>query len=452
MAVGSFRPSFGAIQQQARHMKAAAALLAAAAAFAPPAAAQENSKTFVISDLQAAQILIANNHLDEAKKLLERALAARPDDSENLFLLATIAVAQKDYDTAISLYRRILVREPDAERVRLELARAFFLNGDYDNADRQFRFARAGDIDDTVKANIDHFLVAINRLREWAVNFSLALAPDTNENAATSASQVSIFGLPFALDKNARGQSGIGVAGDIGGEWSPLLSDILKARIGGDLTRTDYSGGQFDDMTLSGYAGPQFLFQDWDISLLGTGFQRWYANQDYLSGFGGKIAADYGITSDMLISAAFGGQAVTDDFIPDQSGPLYSMQLTSTYVFSPSSLFQLQLGFNRQNAQTGAYSYSGVWFGGGYSRDLPFGFSAGFQPSYFITRYDDALAAFGKARADNALMLAFTLLNRRFDYHGFTPRFSYIFSEQHSNIPIYSFTRNQFQIGVTSLF
>jgi len=30
------------------------------------------------------------------------------------------------------------------------------------------------------------------------------------------------------------------------------------------------------------------------------------------------------------------------------------------------------------------------------------------------------LPAFGKTRSDDALMLAFTLLNRRFDYHGFT--------------------------------
>ncbi len=234
----------------------------------PPAALAQDAqkpaaKTITLSATQAAQLLIAGNHLDEAKKLLERELAARPDDSENQFLLAAIAMAQKDYDTAISLFRRILVREPDAERVRLELARAFFLKGDYDNADRQFRFARAGDIDDAVKANIDHFLAAINRLREWTVNFSLALAPDTNENAATSASQVSIYGLPFTLDKSARRQSGIGVAGDIGGEWSPLLFDDMKARIGGELSRTQYSGSQFNDMTLSGYAGPQLLFPDW---------------------------------------------------------------------------------------------------------------------------------------------------------------------------------------------
>ncbi len=405
-----------------------------------------------ISEVQAAELLIANNRLDDAKRVLEHFLAGSPDDAQGQFLLATIAVAQKDYDTAISLYRRILVREPNAERVRLELARTFFLKGDYDNADRQFRFARAGDIDNAVKANVDHFLSAINRLREWTVNFSFALAPDTNQNAATSASQVSIFGLPFALDKGARKQSGIGLSGDIGGEWSPLLDDNVKARIGADLYRVEYSGGQFDDMTVSAYGGPQFLFPNWDASILATGFKRWFANQDYVSGIGGKLAADYGITSDWVIGASLGGQSVTNVLIPEQSGPLWSAQAQATYVLSPSSLFQLQLGFNRQEARVAPYSYSGVWLGGGYQQDLPFGFSAGFQPAYFITRYDAMLPAFGKTRSDDTVMLAFTLLNRRFDYHGFTPRFSYVFTEQHSNIPLYSFTRNQFQIGLTSLF
>jgi tetratricopeptide (TPR) repeat protein len=431
-------------------------MLSVAILFASAAAAQEagnNAVTTIhLTNIQAAQLLILNNRLDDAKRVLEHVLSVTPDDSEALFLMAAIAVAQKDYDAAISLYRRILVHEPDVERVRLELARAFFLKGDYDNADRQFRFARAGDIDDAVKTNIDHFLAAINRLRQWTVNFSLALAPDTNQNAATSASQVNIFGLPFVLGNAARKQSGVGLAGDIGGEWSPILGDNLKARLGADFYRVDYSGGEFDDMTISAYGGPQFLFDNWDFSVLATGFKRWYANQDYVSGVGGKLAADYGITSNWLVGASAGGQSVTNDFIPEQSGPLWSMQTQLTYVLSPSSLFQLLLGFNRQDAKIGAYSYSGVWFGAGYSQDLQYGFSAGFQPAYFITRYDDELAAFGKARADNAIMLAFTLLNRRLDYHGFTPRFSYVFTEQHSNIPIYSFTRNQFQIGLTSLF
>jgi tetratricopeptide (TPR) repeat protein len=403
------------------------------------------------TDIQAAQLLIANDRLDDAKKLLEQIRVAKPDDSEVLFLLGMVAITQNDHDKAISLFRRILTRKP-TERVRLELARAFFLKQDYDNADRQFRFARAGDIPDTAKANIDTYLAAINRLRERRFDFSAALAPDTNQNAATSATQVNIFGLPFALDPNARKQSGIGLAGDIGGEWSPLLDENVKARVGLNASRVEYGGGSFDDMTVSGYAGPEFLFRNWNASLLATGFKRWFANQDYVSGVGGKLAVDYGITSDWVVGASFGGQAVTNQFIPEQSGPLFSLNGKVTHVLSPSSLFQLQLGFNRQEAQIAPYSYSGIWVGGAYQQDFPFGFSAAFQPAYFMSRYDAPIAGFGKTRSDDAMMMGISLLNRRFDFYGFTPRFSYTFTEQHSNIALYSYTRNQFQIGLTSQF
>lgn len=428
------------------------AALAVVLTFTSAAAAPEVGQNIVISDGDAARLLIANDRLDEAGKVLDHALAAQPDSSDLLFLRATVAVAQKDYDTAISLFRRILVREPDAERVRLELARAFFLKGDYDNADRQFRFARAGDVPDEAKRNIDQYLSAINRLREWTVDFAVALAPDTNQNAATSISQISIFGLPFTLDRNARRQSGVGLAGDVGGEWSPILFDNVKARIGADLYRAEYSGGQFDDMTLSEYAGPQWLFPDWDVSLLATGVERWYGNRSFLRGLGGKIAAEYGITSDVLVGASFGAQELDDLLLPDQSGPLWSSQGQATWVVSPSTLFQFRLGFDRQDARIGPLSYSSVWVGAGYQQDLPFGFSAGIQPSYYMTRYDDVLPAFGVVRRDHALVLGFSLLNRRFDYHGFTPRLSYVITGQHSNIPLYGYSRNQIQIGVTSEF
>ena len=239
------------------------------------------ASTITLSPNQAAQLLIANHRLDDAKRLLAQILAAKPDDSEGLFLLATIAVEEKDYDTAISLYRRILVHEPDTERVRLDLARAFFLKGDYDNADRQFRFARAGDIDDEVKTNVDHFLSAINRLREWTVNFSFALAPDSNQNAATSANQVNIFGLPFALDNGRSPASERDRHRELyPGEWSPSRrDDNVKARFGANLYRVDYSGSPDDVLTVATYGGLVA------VRRLGTSacwpqLRRWFANQD----------------------------------------------------------------------------------------------------------------------------------------------------------------------------
>ena len=50
--------------------------------------------TILLSEVQAAQLLIANNRLDDAKRLLDHLLAAKADDSELLFLRANVAVAQ----------------------------------------------------------------------------------------------------------------------------------------------------------------------------------------------------------------------------------------------------------------------------------------------------------------------------------------------------------------------
>jgi hypothetical protein len=280
----------------------------------------------------------------------------------------------------------------------------------------------------------------------------LAVAPDTNENAATGVSLIDIYVLPFTLDTGARRKSGLGLAGDIGAEWSPLLTNNLKARVGVGAYRLEYGGGQFDDMTISSYAGPQFLFPDWDISLLVTGFQRWYGNQSYLNGGGGRLTAEYGITSDWLIGISLGEQALFYRTNVAQNGPIFSSTGQVSYVLSPSILFQAQLGFNRQDTVVQAYSYSAWWLGGGYSQDLPFGFSAGFQPSYYFTDYDAPLAGFGVARSDRTLMLNLSLLNRRFEYRGFTPKFSMSFTDQESNIPLYRYTRTQFQLGVTSQF
>lgn len=408
-------------------------------------------KTIVISNIEAARILIAIGRLEDARRLLRSRTQSGQNEIERLFLLGTIAVVEKNYDLAISYFRRILVIEPNAERVRLDLARAFFLKGDYDNATIQFRRARAGNVPDAVKANIDHYLAAMARGKKWSYGFSVALAPDTDENAATSVDQVTIYGLPFTLDSKARQTSGVGVFGEVYGEWSPTIAKNLKARIGIDAYRTDYSGGSFDDMTASVYAGPQLFFDGWDISPLFTGFDRWFGNKPYLDGRGGRLVADFGTTSPWQWSLSLGGQNLEFKPNPLQSGPLYSLQAQAGHVLSPSDAMEILAGFNRQDADP-SFSYSGYWFGAGYQRDLPLGFSAKISPAYFVTDYDSPLAGFGVARSDHMLVVQLDFLNRRFAYRGFTPKFFYTFTDQQSNIPLFRYTRSQFQLGLTTQF
>lgn len=405
----------------------------------------------MITANDAAKLLIASGKLDDAKQLLESLPPPASQDSEVLFLLGTIATEQKNYTAAISYFRRILVDEPNAERVRLELGRAFYLAGDYDNAIIQFQRARAGDVPDAVKTNIDRYLAALSRGKEWSFRFSAALAPDTNENAATTIDQINLYGLPFTLNSQAREKSGVGVFGDLFGEWSPMIAANIKARIGAEAFSTDYPDGAFDDTTVTAYAGPQFLFGDWDISPLLTGFYRWYGNRPFVDGRGGRINADFGITSAWQLAVSFGAQEISYVANPPEGGPLYSSQVTANYTLSPSSAVQVLFGVNRQNAGP-AYSYTNYWIGAGYQQDLRFGFSTNLRPSWFITPYDAALPGLGVARSDHTLVLQLDVLNRRLDYRGFTPKFSYIFTDQQSDIALFRYTRSQFLLGLTSQF
>jgi hypothetical protein len=405
-----------------------------------------------ISETVAAALLMQAGRIDEAEAVLTQALAANPNDSQAQFLLGLIAIAQMDYDTAIAQFRAILVREPNAERVRLELARAFFLKEEYDNAARQFRFARAGELPPEVTANIDQYLGAIARLREWSYNFSLALAEDTNINAATDLRQVDIFGLPFVLSDDARRTSGTGIAVNAGAEWSPLLTGNVKARVGTQVHRAEYSGGTFDDMTVSGHVGPEILFPRTQLVLLTTGFQRWFGNETFNSGAGGRISVAHALRPRLQLGSFVDAQSISFKTGSAQNGWIGSAALSLTFTISPSSSVRGVAGFGTRDARADAYSSTTWWGAIGYYRDLPFGFSVYAEPNYSRTRYHAPLVGFGAARSDRVWSIRAELLNRRIDYRGFTPKLSLYYADQASNIPLYSYSRSQASIALTREF
>ena len=346
-------------------MALAAAPSATLAQTEPPAAVRQ------ISETDAAALLVQAGRLDDAKRVLAHVLETNPNDYEAVFLQGMIAVAEKRYADAVENFRFILAVEPERERVRLELARAFFLDGDYENAERNFRFARAGDLPVEVKANIDQYLGAILRLKRWSYNVGLSLAQDTNVNGATNVHQVDIYGLPFTLSDNARQKSGLGVAIDVGGEWSPLVDDDLKAKLGGQVHRLEYGGSAFDDMTISAYAGPEFLRPRWQIDTLVTGYRRWYGNTPYNQGVGGRLAAVYVLFPSVLLNAALDVQSVTYRTVTDQNGAVVSGNLGASYTISPSSSVRLSTGLGMQSARIDAFADTLHWVALDYYHDLP---------------------------------------------------------------------------------
>ncbi|SMF40949.1 cytochrome c-type biogenesis protein CcmH [Alteromonadaceae bacterium Bs31] len=68
-----------------------------------------------------------NHHSEKLITMLQNRLESKPLNSQNWYLLASVASELGDYDEAVRAYRRVLEIEPNAPQVMAELAQALFL-------------------------------------------------------------------------------------------------------------------------------------------------------------------------------------------------------------------------------------------------------------------------------------------------------------------------------------
>lgn len=412
----------------------------------------EVAPSIALSWDQEARALILAGQVDAASAIIEARLAIAPKDLQARFLAGMIAAARGQNRKAIALYRSILVDEPGASRVRLELARTFFLEKDFGNALRQFQFALAADPPASVADNIRKYIAAIREAKTLSYTVSVAVAPDTNLNTGSAAREVTLFGLPFDLSDEARQRSGVGLAVEGGGEWAPTIAPRARLRIGANLHRREYVGSTFDDMIIAGYMGPRLVTGKWDLSLLATGYRRWFGGLFNSHAEGLRLEASYYVDGQLGLSAAATAQRVRYTADCSRDGSIVSLGGGAYYAVTPTSALNLKAGVSRQRARDEAYSSWSAFVAPGYVRELPLGFTAYLEPSFSLAEYDAPLLAFGRRRSDRTYSILASLLNRRLVLGHFTPRVSYTYTRQNSSVPLYQFNRNRVEIGLTTVF
>ncbi|HUZ12962.1 MAG TPA: porin family protein [Caulobacteraceae bacterium] len=432
----------------------AAAVVVAAPPVAAEAAAADTQS--VAAALALAERLLAAGRSGTSKAILisleGRRTASRSQAREIQFLLGLIDIGDEDYDDAIVRFHRILVDDPTAVRVRLELGRAYFLNREYENAEREFLFARAGRLPPNVLANVDRYLVAIRSLRTFTYSLAFSAASDSNMNAGPGTDTVSLYGVPFQLSRSAKAHSGVGLALDAGLEWAPVVKLPLKWRFGTLLHRAQYWQTTFDDMTLVAYTGPHLTLKRWDFNLLGNVAKRWYGDRGYLNMAATTANATYFITPRLGLGAGLSSNYFSYPQNKLQDGWGKNVSVNFFYTPSPASIVRGSALFGAQDARTPAFASHVQQFGLSYTREFKGGITIGLSPTYTLIAYQAPLAAFNATRIDHQVSVQATLLNRRIDWDGFTPRLIYTYTRNDSSIKLYAFQRNLVEIGMTRAF
>jgi tetratricopeptide (TPR) repeat protein len=406
-----------------------------------------------ISVLDAAKLAINAGDLAAARDILNIALSRDPGSIEARFLLGELESRAGNFKAAIEHYRAILVDHPELVRVRLDLARALFELGDDEVASYHFQLALAApDLPPEVITNVHRFLAEIHRRKRYAATIDIGIAPDSNESAAPNANDVTVFGLPFQLTQASQPHSGVGLSSTGSAEvFAPLTPD-LRWRAGSSFYSIDYPAGQFDDSQIRLMTGPQLLDGRSQVSLLAVAAKRWYGNDPYSYGSGGRLEAGGPVTDRLRLDGYVEGLSVwyhAENFLNGFS--IYGV-LFSTYGLSSDSFIRLITGGGTDRTQSPFFSDHSVRLGAAYQQDFPFGITSYVEPDVVVYQYDATSDAFGKRRHDVLSTMRLAVHKRDFTLFGFSPVVSYTYFHDASDINLFSYVRNLFELGVTRDF
>ena len=411
-------------------------------------------KKVVLRPVDAAKLAISIGDYTTAAAVLDIVLAADPSSTDALFLMGEVNARQKKFAEAIPYYRKIIVNHPNIVRVRLDLARALFETQDDDAAEYNFHLALAeGTLPTTVIDNVERYLAIIRSRKHFVYSVNLGIAPDTNINKATESDHVTLFGLPFALSPASRAQSGIGVTGNLDGEYRADLSPDLRLRTGASLYTLKYpSNSQFDDTQARGLIGPQWFSGRGDVSVLGVVTRRWFGDKAYSTGVGGRLEGQYWLTKQLLYTAYVEGLSTSYDSQTFLNGYNLEQGNFIDYYLSPSSFVRGSAGIGYQQADLDVFTNWYYKFGLAYQREFAYGITANVAPEVQWWNYQSVDPLFNVRRADRQIFAKLSLYKRDFTIFGFAPVLSYSYTTVQSNESLFKYNRNQFQLGFTRQF
>ena len=361
-------------------------LLSLVVGAASPAPAQEPQVPEFSAEvlIETAREALAAGEPDHAALLLEGLKPGQGDPADIDFLWGSIAMARGEWQEAIARFRTMLARDPTLLRVRLDLALAYFQAEEDGSAAYHFRQALAAEeLPVAVRANALAFLERIRRRKSWSVTGSLSVAPDTNINAATSAREVDLFGLPATLSEDARQTSGVGLSAGIGGGYEARLSRDARFRTSAHLHTRTYGSGKsaFNERTVSLGAGPRFLFEGFDLRPELTARVRLLGGETYSRAGGLELSGNWLMAPTWQLSASVDAERISYETFLGESA-VYAAKVGLAHALGSATLLRADTVFRREVLDNDAYSWREFIVGFSVARELPRGFVMTAGPSY----------------------------------------------------------------------
>lgn len=293
--VGRFRlPLSWAIARE-RGLRAAGSILVAVALLTPLGA-------LAAHDPERLETLVEEGRYADAYDLASEYVGEHAGAPRFDFYYGIAAVETDRLNEGIFALERVLIAQPGSDRARLELARAYFLQGDDRRARREFRTVQAHNPPADVEAQIDRYLLAIQRRAdryETTVSGYVELGGgyDSNVNSATVEDSVDTILGPVTLSSASQETSdSFGRLEARARVSHPVAPDVnLIGEVGG-RGRFYTDEDQFNTGTVDGRFGALLRRSDWQLQGMVN------AGRFYLDGEGYRDQAGINATYRLSLS------------------------------------------------------------------------------------------------------------------------------------------------------
>lgn len=174
------------------------------AVFAALFASASGALADAVTDRAAS--LLEQGKAREAFEILAPLESERSGSVEFDLLLGIAAVDAQQPTRAVFALERVLAMEPNNPRARAEIARAYLALGETDTARREFETVKGQAVPPVVKAAIDRYLTALDRIDDEGKTrarafFEMGFGHDTNVNAGPAIDQYQGFTIPTTQQK-----------------------------------------------------------------------------------------------------------------------------------------------------------------------------------------------------------------------------------------------------------
>ena len=477
-----------------------------AAALISLVCATSHAQDAVPDEIAAGRELIFTGDPADLKSALEifRSLAERdPENIDVIYFRGTAALNLSVIDPelleqpltederaalreeAIESFRKVLELRPNLAGARLELARALFVRGkcnlppenllehimgdDCDEAAHHYRRALATDSLPDFLAEVTNWQLNIIRARKRiTARLQVTAAPDTNINAATSATRF-VPAIPiapyFEINEEDRATSGIGFRISGSADYRHPLNGSLfpnsttRIRVGTTLARSEYKGSRYDTTSLYLRAGPEVLFRRARASLLALGDYGWASGSRVGYGLGLKLDGDVRLTDRLFWGGSV--EAINRKYRkePNRDGPRYYFATNLAYTLTPAILVGGRLGLDRIRPESLTGKHQRKSIGVFADFDLPpilgvSGFRTGVSYDRSLTNYERPgyFILSPNARKDRAKTARLSISNVNFKVFEFAPTLTLVYETNKSNIPTISYNRARVEFAFGRVF